>query len=192
MALRRLHRLVLHQIASPKAPQCQSNLWSRRMIRTLYERHGARAERSLHMRLTRPQAAYAWTQIRDVLADHELPWGVDLMERRAADCNRDFWWQGQGGGGIQERERVKTNWSNKARAKLSCPNRASSCFGKFGNWSSMCKLCRTHPEVYGRDPCLAKFASGSGTASCYGPKDFLDYCWSRMCKHCRQDQVTFR
>ena len=44
----------------------------------------------------RPQAAFAWTQIRDVLADHELPWAVDLIVRRAAQCNQDFLWRGQG------------------------------------------------------------------------------------------------
>jgi hypothetical protein len=65
----------------------------------------------------RPQAAFAWTKIRDVLADHELPWAVALMERRAAECNQDFWWRGQGGG-VQEREQVKTNWTNRARSKL--------------------------------------------------------------------------
>ena len=142
-------------------------------------------------RTPRPQAAFAWTKIRDVLADHELPWGVDLMERRAADCNQDFWWQGQGGGGVQQRETVKTRWANKARAKLSCPHRDSHCRGKFASWTNMCKLCRTDPEVYARDPCLDKFASGSGKTRCYGPKDFSESCWSQMCAICRQDPDVF-
>ena len=141
-------------------------------------------------RTPRPQAAFAWTKIRNVLADHELPWGVDLMERRAADCNQDFWWQGQGGG-IQERERVKTNWTNKAQTKLSCLHRTPSCFGTFCDWQHMCKLCRKDPDVFARDPCLAKFASGSGRTNCYGPKDFSESCWSHMCKFCRQDPDVF-
>jgi hypothetical protein len=34
-------------------------------------------------RTPRPQAAFAWTQIRDILCDHELPWPVDLLLARA-------------------------------------------------------------------------------------------------------------
>jgi hypothetical protein len=138
----------------------------------------------------RPQAAYAWTKIRDVLADHELPWAVALMERRAAQCNQDFWWRGQGGG-VQEREQVKTNWTNRARAKLTCPRDASACYGRFGNWQLMCKGCREDPEVYARDPCLAKFDSGSGTTACKGPKDFSVTNWTFMCKVCRQDPEVY-
>ena len=41
----------------------------------------------------RRQAAFAWTKIRDVLADHELPWDVGLMVSRAAECNQAIWWR---------------------------------------------------------------------------------------------------
>jgi len=138
----------------------------------------------------RPQAAFAWTKIRNVLADHELPWAVALMERRAAECNHDFWWRGQGGG-VQEREQVKTNWTNRAQAKLTCPSGASNCHGRFSNWSMLCKVCRQDPEVYIRDPCLAKFDSGSGTTCCEGPKDFSESWWHHMCKVCRQDPEVY-
>lgn len=45
-------------------------------------------------KMPRPQAAFAWTKIRDVLADHELPWAVGLMVGRGnrgldgAPCGR--------------------------------------------------------------------------------------------------------
>jgi hypothetical protein len=42
-------------------------------------------------KMPRPQAAFAWTKIRDVLADHELPWAVGLMVGRGLDgapCGR--------------------------------------------------------------------------------------------------------
>jgi hypothetical protein len=119
----------------------------------------------------RPQAAFAWTKIRDVLADHELPWAVALMERRAAECNQDFWWRGQGGG-VQEREQVKTNWTKRAQARVSCQNGApESCRGTWGNWDDMCINCRRDPTAYARDPCVAKFEHGYGRRHCYGPND---------------------
>jgi hypothetical protein len=78
----------------------------------------------------RPQAAFAWTQIRDVLADHELPWAVDLMVRRAAQCNQDFWWRGQGGAGRRSRgsrARAGQNQLDESGAgKADAPKR---CFG---------------------------------------------------------------
>ena len=119
----------------------------------------------------RPQAAFAWTKIRNVLADHELPWAVALMERRAAECNHDFWWRGQGGG-VQEREQVKTNWTNRARAKVSCQNGGpANCCGTSGYWGGMCIDCRRDPTAYARDPCVAKFEHGAGRTNCYGPND---------------------
>jgi len=33
----------------------------------------------------RPQAAYAWTQLVDVLADHNLPWDPEIMRQRALE-----------------------------------------------------------------------------------------------------------
>jgi len=119
-----------------------------------------------------------------------------------------IWWRGRISG-VQEREQIKTNWTNRARAKLTCPSGASSCHGlataqqihalralrqrkreedgppegergreevekkrasdafleaamkKYQKPAperfSMCKVCRQDPEVYARDPCLAKF-----------------------------------
>ena len=132
-------------------------------------------------RTPRPQAAFAWTQIRNILADHELPWSVDLLVSRARQVitqgGTTFWWRGQGGSeaSAAEQERMRTTWTSRARAKLSCLNFGSSsasyCVGTWGNWKEMCLACRMEESVYERDPCLAKFERGYGTTSCYGPND---------------------
>ena len=133
-------------------------------------------------RTPRPQAAFAWTQIRGILCDHELPWSVDLLEARArlviTQGGTTFWWRGQGGGDVPAAEqlRMRTSWTSRARTKLSCLNIGSSsgstqCHGTWGNWGSMCLACRREESVFERDPCLVKFERGYGSSNCYGPND---------------------
>jgi hypothetical protein len=126
----------------------------------------------------RPQAAFAWTQIRDLLCDHELPWPVELLLARARmviiQGGTSFWWRGQGGevASAAEQEQMRTLWSSRARAKLSCQNAGGvSCGGTWGNWGGMCFNCRHDPTVYARDPCVAKFEHGAGRTGCFGPND---------------------
>jgi hypothetical protein len=128
-------------------------------------------------RTPRPQAAFAWTQIRDLLCDHELPWPIELLLARARmviiQGGTSFWWRGQGGGEAPaaEQERMRTLWSSRARAKVSCQNAGPArCRGTWGHWH-MCFKCRHDPTVYARDPCVAKFEHGAGRTNCYGPND---------------------
>jgi hypothetical protein len=129
-------------------------------------------------RTPRPQAAFAWTQIRDILCDHELPWPVDLLLARArlviTQGGTSFWWRGQGGGDASaaEQDRMRTLWSSRAHAKVSCQNGApANCRGTSSYWGGMCINCRRDPTVYARDPCVAKFENGAGRSNCYGPND---------------------
>ena len=129
-------------------------------------------------RTPRPQAAFAWTQIRDILCDHELPWSIDLLVARARlviiQGGTSFWWRGQGGGDASaaEQDRMRTLWSSRAHAKVSCQNVApANCRGTSGYWGGMCINCRRDPTVYARDPCVAKFENGAGRTGCYGPND---------------------
>jgi hypothetical protein len=75
-------------------------------------------------RTPRPQAAFAWTQIRDILTDHELPWSVDLLVSRTrlviTQGGTSFWWRGQGGreATVAEQEQIRTSWTSRARAKF--------------------------------------------------------------------------
>ena len=127
----------------------------------------------------RPQAAFAWTQIREILCDHELPWPVDLLLARArlviTQGGTSFWWRGQGGGDATaaEQDRMRTLWSSRAQAKVSCQNAPgpANCHGTWGNWGGMCTNCRRDPTAYARDPCVAKFEHGAGRRGCYGPND---------------------
>ena len=87
----------------------------------------------------RPQAAYAWTHIQEILTDHELPWTVQQLVSRARQVTAssggtNFWWRGQGGQEAPqaEQERMRTTWTSHALAKLSCQNGSMNGFGKLG------------------------------------------------------------
>jgi len=67
---------------------------------------------------------------------------------------------------------MRTLWSSRAHAKVSCQNAApANCFGIWGYWGGMCINCRRDPTAYARDPCVAKFERGAGRSQCYGPND---------------------
>ena len=71
-----------------------------------------------------------------------------------------------------EQDRMRTLWSSRAHAKVSCQNGAPvNCRGTSGYWGGMCINCRRDPTVYARDPCVAKFENGAGRSHCYGPND---------------------
>ena len=91
-------------------------LWLARAGAPIYE-----ALRWILRRTPRPQAAYAWTQLVDLLSDHTLPWSPERMRQRAAEVERrdgtSFWWLGQGGSQVPQSERPPrlANWKHHTR-----------------------------------------------------------------------------
>ena len=90
-------QLITWQRSSWRKPfgwQRPELLYTRVSIYAIYE-----PLRWILRRTPRPQAAFAWTQIRGILCDHELPWSVDLLEARArlviTQGGTTFWWRGQ-------------------------------------------------------------------------------------------------